>query len=144
MLNGDISNYVEEIVGFRFDDFLVTVTKEKGLLNSKTLYSLNNRVAKALTTVYYRTSMTVDIVCMLKGDNEEKFREKVESLLESFNIPYRVLHIIKQDLEVRTLLTTNAISYYIDDDSNERFNRIRKSDYCWSIETLYKMISRRV
>lgn len=144
MLNGDISNYVEEIVGFRFDDFLVTVTKEKGLLNSKTLYSLNNRVAKALATVYYRTSMTVDIVCMLKGDNEEEFCEKVKSLLESFNIPYRELHIIKQDLEVRTLLTTNAISYYIDDDSNERFDRIRKNDYCWSIETLYKMISRRV
>lgn len=144
MLNGDISNYVEEIVGFRFDDFLVTVTKEKSLLNNKTVYSLNNRIAKALVTVYYRTSMTVDIVCMLEGENEEKFREKVESLLESFNIPYRELHIIKQDLEVRTLLTTNAISYYIDDASNERFSRIRKNDYCWSIETLYKMISRRV
>ena len=88
--------------------------------------------------------MTVDIVCMLKGNNEEKFREKVESLLESSNIPYRELHIIKQDLEVRTLLTTNAISYYIDDDSNERFSRIKKNDYCWGIETLYKMISRRV
>ena len=144
MLNGDISNYVEEIVGFRVDGFLLSVIKDKSLFSSKVRYVLNNRVAKALTTVYYRTSMTVDVVCMLEGDNEEKFRKKVESLLESFNIPYRELHIIKQDLEVRTLLTTNAISYYIDDDSNERFSRIKKNDYCWSIETLYKMISRRV
>lgn len=144
MLNGDISNYVEEIVGFRVDGFLLSVIKNKSLFSSKVRYVLNNRVAKALTTVYYRTSMTVDVVCMLEGENEEKFREKVKSLLESFNIPYRELHIIKQDLEVRTLLTTNAISYYIDDDSNERFDRIRKNDYCWSIETLYKMISRRV
>ena len=46
MLNGDISNYVEEIVGFRFDDFLVTVTRERSLLIAQTRRRFSKRITR--------------------------------------------------------------------------------------------------
>ena len=142
MLNGDISNYTEYIIAFRIDDFLIE--KVKGGFFRPSSFKINERVAKALKTVYFKTPYTVDLVYLTENADEEKEREKIESFLIKYDIPYGNIHIIKQDLEVRTLLTVNAFSYYIDSTSLERVDRIGKSDYVLSLEDLYKMISKRV
>lgn len=142
MLNGNISNYTEYTMAFRVDAFLVE--KVKGGFFRPSFFKINERVAKALKTVYFKTPYTVDLVYLTENADEQKERERIESFLSKYDIPYGNIYIIKQDLEVRTLLTINAFSYYIDNTSLERINRIGKSDYVLSLEDLYRMISKRV
>ena len=136
MLNGDISNYTENVIAFRVDDFLCK--KKSGRCFLPPSFVLEKDVDTAVKTVYFKTPYVIDLVCA------ESWGEKIIPFLEKMDIPYREIHFIKQEAEVRTLLTVNAFSYYIDNIELERIQVIRKTDYVMSLKELYQMITRRV
>lgn len=140
MLNGDLSNYVEASIAFRFDKFLFRPV-EKGLILKRTEWELDRDVAGALRYVYYYSPHTVDIVAKLEGDNEADYEKRVAEIMDDVDIPYGRIFIIKHELEVRNLLTAAYFQYYID-DVQERTDRIA-SEYCLDLKQLYGMFVRR-
>ena len=144
MLNGDISNYTEYTMAFRVDDFLVKLNKRNGFFRFSTSYTLNEEVVRALKTVYYKTPYTVDLVLMLADVYDKNSFDKIREFIDDHDIPYGNIHVINNDMEIRTHLTINTYSYYIHDEANERFSRIGKSDCVLSLADLYKIISWRL
>lgn len=136
MLYGDISNSAEGSIAFRIDKFLFRLNSD-----GKT-YRFDENVFKAIQNVYYGSFYTVDVVCMLVGKDEFKFRQELEELLEDYSVPFGRVYVIKHDEEVRFHLTRGDYLYYVDDVA-ERVDRIANNN-CVDLSQLYVLLKGKV
>lgn len=136
MLHGELSNSAEGSIAFRVDKFLFRLNPD-----GKT-YSFDEEVFKAIQNVYYASFYTVDMVCMLFGKDEFKFRQELEQLLEVYGVPFGRVYIIKHDEEIRFHLTRGDYLYYVDDVA-ERVDRIANRN-CIDLAQLHLLLKGKV
>jgi len=104
----------------------------KGIFTG-TLYKLeiSPAIMRMINLLYYRTSMTVDLV--LVGKNVETDEDFLS------DIPHNQLHYAKDFYEIETLLTSGVIAYYIT-NSNE-YEQIG-GKYCLTLDGFNNLLDK--
>lgn len=143
MLNGDISNERDFVIGFRCEG---TLLKYKNNSPSDTLLNIilgktkraeiNQKVFSLMNYIYWNTSYTVMLVI-----DEENYTKEAKEVLENF--PFnQVATVIKNVSEITMMLNTGQMSFYVDDDP---INRSYVSNiHAISSDELNKVLKRRV
>ena len=146
MKRGDISNRVSSLnVGVRLNGFLVDperlgfIHKAWSKLSGKYAPgSINPSAARFVERLYYKTSVTVDVVFV--GKPAEKLKKYLKAVQ---GLPYNRAHLVEDLYGVENLLYGGVLSYFVAAPldvaqingeyaySIERFNLMLKKGKVW-------------
>lgn len=104
MLHNDISNTRSFVIGFRYENSLVS---KQGLLKR---IKINDEVFSLMNYIYYNTEYTVCLII-----NESTYTKRVQKIIMDYPIN-DVCVIVRRNSEITSRLLTGELTYYVSND----------------------------